>query len=94
MEKESSYGPVIGLVIIIVIIALGSVYFLQERENAEVVETTTTETAQAENTPVEQEAAVDTINELSSEDTLDSIIEDLDSTDLDSLEAEFDDLEL
>jgi len=32
METEKTYGPIIGLVIIIVVIALGSVYFLQKRE--------------------------------------------------------------
>ena len=32
MESEKSYGPIIGLIIIILLIAFGSVYFLQKRE--------------------------------------------------------------
>ena len=96
MESESSYGPIIGLVIIIVIIALGSVYFLQEQEDAEVIEThqETTEVLTEEQVEEEQVETVEAIETQSSEDTLDSIEEDLGATDLDSLEAEFEDLGL
>ena len=97
MEKESSYGPAIGLVIIIVIIALGSVYFLQEDNDTEMLETqessTTIETNIIEVTPEEQEDVVDTINTIGAEDTLDSIESDLNITDLDSIDAGLDDLD-
>jgi len=74
MESDKSYGPIIGLIIIILIIALGSVYFLQKREEAPtpVVETSEmTENDDIETLEVELEATTleNTDEELNTLDT-------------------------
>ena len=89
MERESSYGPIIGLVIIILIIALGSVYFLNQRENEDLIDTNsaTEQTLEQEH----QEVLTD-IEEQSSTDDLESIEADLNATNLDSLDTNLDEL--
>ncbi len=76
MESEKSYGPIIGLVIIILVIALGSVYFLQKREEAP--------TPKIQDT--EQVSENDDIETLESEIDA-TVTEDLDA-EIDGLEAQ------
>ncbi len=78
MESEKSYGPIIGLVIIIIIIALGSVYFLGKR---------------GETTPTSQQAALENIQTQSSSDEIADINTDLQATDFSDLDAELTDLD-
>lgn len=91
MQKESSYGPVVGLVVIILIIALGSVYFLQDREESQLDVTDTEPVAEVQEQEMQSESLED-ISSQSSSDELNAIEEDLNNTNLDSLDASFDDL--
>lgn len=79
MESDKSYGPIIGLVIIIIIIALGSVYFLGQRDT-KIEDKATTE-------------QLDQINDQSSSDELADIEADLEATDLSDLDAELSEIE-
>lgn len=77
MESDKSYGPIIGLVIIIIIIALGSVYFLGQRDNKE-----------ADKATAEQ---IEKINSQSSSDEIAEIEADLNATSFEGIDAEFTD---
>ena len=93
MQKESSYGPIVGLVIIILIIALGSVYFLQERDGDNGANLMTEPTAEVTE-QADQAAAIQEIETQSASDELDAIEADLNGTDLNALDTSFDDLGL
>ncbi len=76
MEKNESIGPVIGLIIIIILIALGSVYFLGQRSLDGDTDTQTQE-----------------IQEQSSSYEISAIEEDLEDTDMESLDQELAEIE-
>ncbi|MFI5241298.1 MAG: hypothetical protein ACHQUA_02580 [Microgenomates group bacterium] len=88
-QNKSSIGSIIGTIIIIALIILGGLYFWGKRiEEAKIKqdlvsdEAATTQMAQNEN----NEAA--SIKSVSSSDDLNSIEADLNSTNLDNLDAE------
>jgi uncharacterized protein HemX len=74
--NEGSAGPVIGIIIILAVIVLGGLYFWGQRTN---------ETAQEEDNLA---AELDEIGNQSSSDEVTAIEADLQSTDIESLDAE------
>ena len=80
-QKENSYGPIIGLVIIILVIALGSVYFLQKREKAPVTTPVTINSTTTEPTEIVQ------IKTQGKTDDISSIQNDLNTTNMASIDA-------
>ncbi len=84
-QNKSGVGPIIGTVVIIAIIILGGLYFWGKRiEEAKLKQSLVTDNA-AESEGL-NEAAV--IKSTSTEDDLNSIQADLNSTNLDNLDTE------
>jgi len=79
LEKKSSWGPVIGLVIILALIIIGGLYFLMQDQNVP-------ENPEANNS----EQDLNDLRSQSSSDSLAEIEADLESTNLDNLDAELD----
>jgi len=79
MDTDKSYGPVIGLIIIILIIALGSVYFLGQRSDKM--------NDKIDSTQMEQ------ITTQSNSDEIADIEADLNSTEFSDLDAELNDID-
>src|SRR3990167_8555289 len=76
MEKSNgSIGPIIGAIIILAVIVLGGLYFWDQRQERDANDA---ETAQV----------LESINTQGSADDTSSIENDLNSTDIDSLDAE------
>ena len=72
--SDGSFGPVVGLIIILVVIILGALYFWGQRTN---------ETTDIYGNPVNSEETTD-----SSSDSLNTIEVDLNNTDTEGLDAE------
>lgn len=70
--KGGSAGPIIGIIVILIIIILGGLYFWNER---------------SENMVTEDES-METINEQNESDDTTSIEADLDATDIDNVDSE------
>lgn len=74
MDKKSK-GPLVAVIIILVLIVVGGLYFLRQRANQEVF------------IPVESgDSVVESLNQQSSSDELESIEADLNATDLENLD--------
>lgn len=74
MDKKSK-GPLVAVIIILVLIIVGGLYFLKERSAQEVFIPTETE-----------DSVVESLNQQSSSDELESIEADLNATDLENLD--------
>jgi len=83
--KEKSAGGVISTIIIVVIILIGAVYLFTSREPA--IEMTPEEISTA------PDAQVEALMEQGTSDSLTTIEEDLDATELEGLDAELDAIE-
>jgi uncharacterized protein HemX len=85
-QSDKSVGPAIGVIIIILVVILGSLYFWGQRiENQNALESDG-----MENT---NEAEIEAMREQSSSDDLNSIEADLQTTDTDSLGEEMSSIE-
>ena len=85
MDKEGggSAGPIIGIIVILVIIILGGLYFWSQREGND----TTINDATINDATITDEA-LESINLQSGLDDTTSIEADLDATDIENLDAE------
>ncbi len=79
-EKDKSFGPVIGIIIIIIILALGGFYFWGQRLVKEGI------LNEDEKTQEKYDQALESLRQLSDSDDVSAIEEDLNATDLSPLD--------
>ncbi|MEX0652140.1 MAG: hypothetical protein WD509_01465 [Candidatus Paceibacterota bacterium] len=82
-EEHASSGPLVGVAIIILVLIVGGIYFWNTEVNNHKGDATQETSA---------EATVDALNTQGTSDEVAAIEADLDTTDLDNLDAELDDL--
>lgn len=78
VQTESKLGPIIGIVIVILVLVLGALYFWGEKLNRE---------SGVTNDVINAEAAESELSTQSSSDELSSIESDLEATDFSELDA-------
>lgn len=83
-KKASSIGPIVGILIIVIILLVGGLYFWgEQRDKESAMEAARQEAAQIENAP---DSKVDRLNAQGSSDSASSIESDLSATDLNNLD--------
>ena len=86
MEQEQSTGPLIGIIIIVLILVLGGIYYAGR--------TTPEDTgASAEEILSEEDPTLESLTEQSTSDEVADIEEDLDLSEFDSLDEELGDID-
>ena len=83
---ESKLGPAIGIIIVIIVLVVGALYFWGQKISNE--SPPTTERSPATNTATSVDSAVQNLNTQSSSDELNAINNDLKSTTLNGLDTE------
>ncbi len=87
-HKKTPLGPVIGLVVIIAIIVVGSLYFWGQRTEKSMMNVPVDTTSQTNGTQeTSTDAQTQQLQTQSSSDSIDSIEADLNATDLGSIDA-------
>jgi len=87
-EKGGGVGPLIGIIIIVVVLVVGGFYYWGESLNEKPADEMT-----AEEILEQEDAAADALGEQGASDEIGAIEEDLDATDLESLDQELSDIE-
>jgi hypothetical protein len=93
-EEKQGAGPLVGIIIIVLILVLGGIYYAGKTETEEEVLPTAEEILMEEDTQIQELSDVGTSDEIDSieEDLLDTVLDDLDS-ELEDIDAELEDLE-
>lgn len=74
-ENKKSFGPLIAVIVILVLIVIGGLYFLKERSSQEVYIP-----------EIQEDPITESLNQQSSSDDLESIESDLNATDIENLD--------
>ena len=82
-EHESKVGPIVGIIIVIIVLVIGALYFWGERLNK-----TESDSSQSISAEV-GDPAVGALEKQSTSDELSSIEQDLNATAIDGLDADF-----
>lgn len=81
-QGEKSVGPIIGIVIIIIILIIGALYFWGQRITGDKMMPASENTSQA----IEQDQMTSSLQNVGTSDEIDSIVNDLNATNLDSID--------
>lgn len=89
-DEGKPVGAIIGIIIIVIVLAIGGLYFWGSRLNKLTPSMDTTQNAEQ---MIAEDTQIQNLAELSPGDDLDSITNDLIDTDLDNLDEELDEIE-
>ena len=86
-QPESKAGPIIGIVIVVIVLIIGALYFWGQRLNREVPVTPSSDTSALQEE--QSDPSVTALNSQSSSDDYASIESDLNATNVDGLSSDF-----
>ncbi len=90
--EESKIGPIIGIIIVVIVLIIGALYFWGEKLNKEKINVPANQTVSTVSNPVVGDATTDaTVSSLktqSSSDDLTSITNDLNATAIDAVDVD------
>jgi len=88
VEEKSPVGPIVGIIIILVILIIGGLYFWGQR-----ISTTVDENLTPEEIIAETDTSLEALNQQGTSDAIVDIEADLNATDLGNLDAELQQIE-